>query len=131
MSCISSAVDLSLKSVLVAVDLSRGTSQKPLRHALAIARHYGAKLCLVHVVSSLGLTMASSDAIAAAEESVWRDAGRLEQDLARGGAIAGLQHKISFVKARSAENWKRSLGRKRSISWSVEHTGGGALGSCS
>ncbi len=101
MSCVSSAVDLHPKSVLVAVDFSEA-SQKPVRHALAIARHYGAKLCLAHVISSLGLTMASSDAIAAAEESVWRDAAQLEDDLVRSRALAGLQYQFVI---RQGEVW--------------------------
>ena len=50
MTLASSALDLDLKSVLVATDLSP-TSVKPLHHALSIARHYKAKLYVTHVVS--------------------------------------------------------------------------------
>lgn len=39
MSLIVPAVDIRLKSVLIATDFSEA-SKKPLRHALAIARHY-------------------------------------------------------------------------------------------
>jgi len=42
------AADIALKSVLIAFDFSEA-SQKPLHHALAIARHYGAKFYLAHV----------------------------------------------------------------------------------
>jgi len=45
MSIAGSALDLRLKSVLMATDLSPA-SVKPLHHALAIARYYGAKLYL-------------------------------------------------------------------------------------
>jgi hypothetical protein len=43
MSLVDSALDLRLKSVLMATDLSPA-SVKPFHHALAIARHYRAKL---------------------------------------------------------------------------------------
>ncbi len=84
---------LELRSVLIATDFSQA-SEKPLRHAVAIARCYGAKFYLAHVVSSLGLTMAGPDAIAAAEEAVSRDAVHLEDDLVRSGALAGLRHQV-------------------------------------
>ena len=45
-----SAPDLQMKSLLLATDLSPA-SVKPLHHALAIARRYGAKLYIAHVVS--------------------------------------------------------------------------------
>ncbi len=93
MSAIASAVDPRLKSVLVATDFSV-TSQKPLRHALAIARHYGAKLYLAHVVSSLGFTLAGADALNAATEAAKRDAHHLETRLVESGALAGLHHEF-------------------------------------
>jgi len=93
MSAIASAVEPRLKSVLVATDFSE-TSQKPLRHALAIARHYGAKLYLAHVVSSLGFTLAGADALNAATEAAKRDAHHLETRLVEGGALAGLHHEF-------------------------------------
>lgn len=93
MSAIASAVDPRLKSVLVATDFSEA-SQKPLRHALAIARHYGAKIYLAHVVSSLGFTLAGADALNAATEAAKRDAHHLETRLVESGALAGLHHEF-------------------------------------
>ena len=93
MSAIASAVDPRLKSVLVATDFSEA-SQKPLRHALAIARHYGAKLYLAHVVSSLGFTLAGADALNAATAAAKRDAHHLETRLVESGALAGLHHEF-------------------------------------
>jgi nucleotide-binding universal stress UspA family protein len=93
MSAIASAVDPRLKSVLVATDFS-DTSQKALRHALAIARHYGAKIYLAHVVSSLGFTLAGADALNAATEAAKRDANQLETRLVESGALAGLHHEF-------------------------------------
>ena len=89
------------RSVLIATDFS-APSEKALRHALALARFYGSRFCLAHVVSSLGLTMAGPGAIAACEEAVLRDASDLEGSLIRTGALAGIQHKFSV---RQGELW--------------------------
>ena len=80
MSLIAATGDIHLKSVLIATDFSEA-SEKALRHALAIARHYGAKFYLVHVVSSLGFTLVGPDAVIAAIDAVRRDARQLEDDL--------------------------------------------------
>ena len=45
---------LNPRSVLMATDFSEA-SEKALRHSLAIARLYGSRFCLAHVISSLGL----------------------------------------------------------------------------
>jgi nucleotide-binding universal stress UspA family protein len=92
-SLLAPAEDLQLKAVLIATDFSE-VSEKPLRHALAIARHYGAKFYLAHVVSSLGFTLVGPDAVAAASEAVWRDARQLEAGLVQSGALAGLRHEV-------------------------------------
>lgn len=62
MSLVAPAVKLRLKSVLIATDFSEA-SEKPLCHALAIARPYRAKFYLAHVVSSLGYTIGGPDAV--------------------------------------------------------------------
>ena len=85
--------DIHLKSVLIATDFSEA-SEKALRHALAVARHYGAKLYLAHVVSSLGYTLVGPDAVVAATDAVTRDARQLEERLVQIGALAGLPHEI-------------------------------------
>jgi len=69
MSLVAATGDILLKSVLVATDFSEA-SDKALRHALAIARHYGAKLYLAHVVSSLGFTLVGPDAVVAVLSSL-------------------------------------------------------------
>jgi nucleotide-binding universal stress UspA family protein len=85
--------DIHLKSVLIATDFSEA-SDKAARHALAIARHYGAKLYLAHVVSSLGFRMVGPDAVNLATEIVSRDACELEDRLVQSGALAGLVHEV-------------------------------------
>ena len=89
------------RSLLIATDFSEA-SEKALRHSLALARFYGSRFCLAHVVSSLGLTMAGPGAIAASEEAALREAAQLEASLVRTGALSGIQHK--FI-VRQGELW--------------------------
>ena len=89
----STVVDIQLKSVLIATDFSPA-SQKPLRHAISIARHYGAKLYLMHVVSSLGFNLVGSDAVVAAVELAWRDMRQAEEHLVATGALKDLRHEV-------------------------------------
>lgn len=93
MSLVAADGDIQLKSILVATDFSEA-SEKALRHALSIARHYGAKLYLAHVVSSLAFTLAGPAAVNTVTEIVWRDARELEDHLVQSGALAGLRHEI-------------------------------------
>jgi nucleotide-binding universal stress UspA family protein len=81
-----------MKRVLVATDLSQ-SSEKALHHAIAIARRYGAKFYLAHVVPSPSFTLAG-DAIAPAAEAAARDVKRLESKLLETGALAGIQHEV-------------------------------------
>jgi nucleotide-binding universal stress UspA family protein len=98
--------DIQLKSVLIATDFSEA-SEKALRHALAIARHYGAKLYLAHVVSSLAYTLVGPDAVVAATDAVSRDARQLEDHLVRIGALAGLPHEIVVRQVLFGKSWKQ------------------------
>lgn len=93
MSSVEPAVKVGVNSVLIAFDFS-GASRKPLRHALAIARHYGAKFYLAHVVSSLGYTIAGPESLELAGDAAQRDAQQLEHDLLESGALAGLHHEF-------------------------------------
>ena len=95
------AAALKPRSVLMATDFSEA-SAAALRHSLALARFYGSRFCLAHVLSSLGLTMAGPGAIAACEEAVSREAAELEDSLTRSGALDGIQHK--FI-VRQGELW--------------------------
>lgn len=87
------AAALRPRSILIASDFSE-VSQKALRHSLSLARFYGSKLCLAHVVSSLGLTIAGPGAIAACEESVSREAADLGDWLARRRALSGIRYRF-------------------------------------
>jgi nucleotide-binding universal stress UspA family protein len=95
------AAALKPRSILIATDFSEA-SEKALRYSLALARFYESKFCLAHVVSSLGLTMAGPDAIAACEEAVAREAADLEDSMIQTGAVVGIQHQ--FI-VRKGELW--------------------------
>lgn len=95
------AAALNPRSILIATDFSE-PSEKALRHSLALARLYGSRFTLAHIVSSLGLTMAGPDAIAACEEATSRQAAELEDSLIRSAALNGIEHK--FV-VRQGELW--------------------------
>ena len=110
------------RSVLIATDLSEA-SEKALRYSLALARLYGSRFCLAHVVSSLGLTMAGPGAIAACEEAASREAAELEDSLIRSGALNGIQYK--FI-VRQGELWPelRAIIREQSTDLLVIGTHG-------
>ena len=95
------AAALKPRSILMATDFSQH-SEKALRHSLALARFYGSRFCLAHVVSSLALTMAGPEAIAACEEAVLREAAQLKASLVRTGALTGIEYK--FI-VRRGELW--------------------------
>ena len=78
------------KAVLVATDLSR-CADRALEHGIAIARHYRAKLYIVHVVCSLGFTLAGPDAVELAAEATERDLESLVAGLASKGKLDGLE----------------------------------------
>ena len=88
-----STVDIQLKSVLVATDFSPA-SEKPLNHALAIARHYGARIYIAHVIRPLGYLMAGPETLVMATEEAKKDAVQLERELVGNGSLQGLNHEI-------------------------------------
>lgn len=98
-----SAVEIQLKSVLIATDFSPA-SEKPLDHALAIARHYGAKLYVVHVVPSLGYLMAGPETLVTVAEAAKNDVQQLERELMGNNSLRGLDHE--FI-VRQGDVWEQ------------------------
>ena len=93
MSLAGSALDLRLKSVLMATDLSPA-SVKPLHHAVAIARYYAAKLYVAHVVSPIPYLMAGPEALQLGCEGASQDMQQLQRDLLHDGSLNGLDHEF-------------------------------------
>ena len=121
------AEEVRLDSVLIAHDFSEA-SHKPLGHALAIARHYGAKLYLAHVVSSLGYTIAGPEALQLATEGARRDAQKLEQELLKSGALTGLQHEFIVGEGDVWEQLELVIRQKNVDGVVIGTHGRGALG---
>jgi len=93
MSSAASALDLDLKSVLLATDLSPA-SENPLHHALAIARHYKAKLYIAHVVSAAPYLMAGPEPLELGCNSASQNLQQLQRDLLQQGSLNGLNHEF-------------------------------------
>jgi len=124
MSLVTATKDIHPKSVLIATDFSEA-SEKAFRHALAIARHYGAKLYLAHVVSPPASTLVGSDAVVTATDAARTDASQWEDQLVQSGALAGLHHEIV---ARQGNVWEEleKVVRQEQVNkwswWSSAHT---------
>jgi nucleotide-binding universal stress UspA family protein len=67
---------------------------KPLHHALAIARYYGAKLYVAHVVSPIPYLMAGAEALQLGCEGASQDMQQLLRDLLHDGSLNGLDHEF-------------------------------------
>src|SRR5208337_3993582 len=99
MSLAGSALDLRLKSVLMATDLLPA-SVKPLHHALAIAGHYKAKLYVAHVVSAVAYLVAGPEALQLGCERASQDMQQLQRDLLHDGSLNGLDHEFIMRRGR-------------------------------
>jgi nucleotide-binding universal stress UspA family protein len=77
----------------MATDLSPA-SVKPLHHALAIARYYGTKLYVAHVVSPIPYLMAGPEALLLGCEGASQDMQQLQRDLLHDGSLDGLDHEF-------------------------------------
>ena len=130
MSLASSALDLRLKSVLVATDLSPA-SMKPLYEALAIARHYEAKVYIAHVVSSVPYLMAGPGALELACEGASRELRQLQRDLLRDGSLEGLDREFIIHNGTVWEELQVVILKKQVDLVVVGTHAGGALKKCS
>ncbi|MGO8757379.1 MAG: universal stress protein [Terracidiphilus sp.] len=110
------------RAVLVATDLSR-SADKALEHGIAIARHFGAKLYIVHVVCSLGFTLAGPDAVELAAEASERDIESLVVGLANSGKLDGVEVH-AFVLEGNMEEQMAAFARTHKIDLIVVGTHG-------
>src|SRR5215467_2401956 len=101
-----SAQEIALRGVVVATDFS-DASQKPFRHATSIARHFGTKLYLAHVVSSIGYTIAGAGVVESVASSARRELDQLEKQLVQDGDLAGVVHE--FI-VRQGDVWQELQG---------------------
>lgn len=85
--------EIGIHRILSAIDFSP-SSIKALNHAIEIARSYGARYYLVHVVSSIGYVMVGADAVVAAVDSAGEELRHLEEHLSRAGVLAGISREM-------------------------------------
>jgi nucleotide-binding universal stress UspA family protein len=81
---------LDLKSVLVATDFTEA-SDKAFLHGIAIARHYGATLYIVYVVSFSGFALAGIEAVGLAASASERDIDRYVNEMENSGKLNGVE----------------------------------------
>ena len=94
MSSVGSALELlRLNSILLATDLSPA-SLKPLHYALAIARHYEAKLYVAHVVSPVPYLMAGPEALELGCQGASHELQQLQRDLLCDSSLEGLDREF-------------------------------------
>ena len=126
MSTTTEPTEIGLKSVLVAYDFS-DASRKPLRHAVSIARHFGAKLYVAHVVSSVGYVIAGPEASRLGYAGGVRDAHELETSLQEAGLLNGLQYEFIVGEGKVWEQVETIIRTKHIDAVVVgTHTRGGA-----
>jgi nucleotide-binding universal stress UspA family protein len=95
-----------LDRVLVATDFS-DVSEKALHHAIAIARRYGAKFYLVHIVSSYGFYLAGRQSIVQATDLALKEARHLETRLVENGVLTELSHEVVVASGNIWEELQR------------------------
>jgi nucleotide-binding universal stress UspA family protein len=89
----SKIIDVKPRSIVFATDFS-AASERALRHAISIAKYFKSKLYFVHIISSLGLTLAGPDAISTSASLAQRDAAILERKLILNGTLRELHHQV-------------------------------------
>lgn len=112
MSFAAPALELRLKSVLMATDFSPA-SVKPLHHSLAIARHHGAKLYVAHVVPPAPYLMAGPEALELGCEGASQDMQQLQHDLLHDRSLDGLDHEFIIRRGRVWEELQAIILQKQ------------------
>jgi len=100
------------RSILAACDFS-SEPDLPLRRALAIARHYGAKFCVAHVAQREGYSIGCAGAVRSALDTARRDSEQLNQELLQSGALAGLHYEFIVREGDTWEQWKQLIHEKQ------------------
>jgi len=112
MGSIGGALVVGMKSILIAYDFSE-VSRNPLDHALSIARHFGAKVYIAYIVSSVGYEIAGPEAGQLAYEGSVRDADRLETSLVESGVLRNLEYEFIVRKGNVLDQLKLIVQQKR------------------
>jgi nucleotide-binding universal stress UspA family protein len=92
-STLHAATPVAMQRIMLATDFSE-VSEAALHYALSVARRYGAKVYLLHVVGSEPFQFLSGDAQQRALEDAWRNAQRHMTDLLIAGHLEGVDHQV-------------------------------------
>ena len=113
---------LHISSVMAATDFSPA-SDRAIAEAVSIARHYGAKLHVFNIVSSLGIKLSGAGAMAAATVAAWRDTARLEEYLSLNRLVQDVNASC-IVSTRCVYEELESVARRENIDLIVVGTRG-------
>ena len=84
---------ISMQRIMLATDFDP-VSESALHYSLSIARRYGSKVYLLHVVAPEPFQFLSGDARQRALEDAWRNAQRHMTDLLIAGHLEGVDHQV-------------------------------------
>jgi nucleotide-binding universal stress UspA family protein len=84
---------ISMQRIVLATDFDP-VSEAALHYSLAVARRYGSKIYLLHVVAPEPFQFLAGDARQRALEDAWRNAQRHMTDLLIAGHLEGVQHQV-------------------------------------
>jgi nucleotide-binding universal stress UspA family protein len=84
---------ISMQRIMLATDFDP-VSEAALHYSLAIARRYGSKVYLLHVVAPEPFQFLAGDARQRALEDAWRNAQRHMTDLLIAGHLEGVDHQV-------------------------------------
>jgi nucleotide-binding universal stress UspA family protein len=87
------ATPISIQRIMLATDFDP-VSEAALHYSLSIARRYGAKVYLLHVVAPEPFQFMAGDARQRALEDAWRNAQRHMTDLLIAGHLEGVDHQV-------------------------------------
>ena len=84
---------ISMERIMLATDFDP-VSEAALHYSLSVARRYGSKIYLLHVVGPEPFQFLAPDARQRALEDAWRNAQRHMTDLLIAGHLEGVQHQV-------------------------------------
>jgi len=99
---------ISLQHIMLATDFDPN-SEAALHSSLAIARRYGSKVYLMHVVPPDTFQFLSGDARQYALDNAWRDAQRHMTDLLIAGHLEGVDHQVMVEQGDTWEVLSRKI----------------------
>lgn len=86
----------SLQKILVVTDLT-SASEKAIRHAAALSRHFGAMLYVVYLADNRGTAFCGAEAVGCIRDAYERDMQWLDAELRKSSILQGIQHRCVLL----------------------------------